>query len=98
MRNPYEDWVAHFSHARRKYPRPEIHQADELLKQTVEYRRAAQLGDPRWMAETMEKIASLAVRSRDMKAAIGEIVRGWIWWRRLAGPSGDPIPRPPEQV
>ncbi|MFF3562141.1 hypothetical protein ACFYXS_19085 [Streptomyces sp. NPDC002574] len=76
LRKPYEDWVAHFSHPPRKYRTSEIRQAEALLEQTVECGRAAQLGEPRWMAETVGKIAGLMVGSRDMKAAIGEIVRG----------------------
>lgn len=75
LRNPYEDWVAHFSHASRNYRKREIRQAEELFRQTIGCGRAAKLGDPQWVAETVEKIASLAAGSRDVKALIGGIVR-----------------------
>lgn len=75
LRNPYEDWSAHFSHGSRNYRKREIRQAEELLKQTVECGRAAKLGDPQWVAETVETIASLTAGSRHMKAPIGGIVR-----------------------
>ncbi|MFD9006346.1 hypothetical protein ACFV0T_36290 [Streptomyces sp. NPDC059582] len=75
LRNPYEDWSADFTHAARKFGRRDICKAEEFLKQTVEFGRAEKLGDPRWVSQAVEKIANLAVGSREMKAAIGEIVR-----------------------
>ncbi|MFE2581543.1 hypothetical protein [Streptomyces sp. NPDC059378] len=75
LRDPYEDWSEIFTHPARKFGRRDIRKAEEFLKQTVEFGRARKLGDPLWVSQTVEKIAGLTVKSRDMKAAIGEIVK-----------------------
>ncbi|MEU6340892.1 hypothetical protein ABZ883_08065 [Streptomyces sp. NPDC046977] len=75
LRHPYEDWVAYFTHAPRRYDRREIRKVDEFLKQTVECGRAARLGDPQWVGEAVAKIAGLAGGSRDVAAAVGAIVK-----------------------
>lgn len=75
LRHPYEDWSADFTHAARKYDRREIHLAEEFFKQVVESGRATRLGDPQWVTEMVEKIASLPPSPRNAKAAVGEIVR-----------------------
>ncbi|MFD7874353.1 hypothetical protein ACFV5G_09565 [Streptomyces sp. NPDC059766] len=75
LRDPYEDWSEIFTHPARKFGRRDIRKAEEFLKQTVEFGRARKLGDPLWVSQTVEKIAGLTVKPRDMKAAIGEIVK-----------------------
>ncbi|MGW1724433.1 hypothetical protein ACWCQK_16030 [Streptomyces sp. NPDC002306] len=75
LRNPYEDWSEIFTHPARKFGRRDIRKAEEFLQQTVEFGRAGKLGDPLWVSQAVEKIAGLTGKPRDMKAAIGEIVK-----------------------
>ncbi|MFI0740599.1 hypothetical protein ACH4PU_21280 [Streptomyces sp. NPDC021100] len=76
LRHPYEPWTACYGHHERRYRTSELVLAQFLVSLAFEAGPARRLGDPRWMAEAVGRLAPLRVRKlREARAAVAEVVR-----------------------
>ncbi|MGI5337341.1 hypothetical protein ACQEVS_08065 [Streptomyces sp. CA-181903] len=76
LRHPYEPWTACYGHHARRYGTSELLLAQFLVSLAFKAGPARRLGDPRWMAEAVGRLAPLRVRKLSVaRAAVAEVVR-----------------------